>query len=343
MKKLMALVLCLCMVMTCFVGCGSDPAADEGGGADETYTLTIGHVYAVESIEQAQMEKLKELAAEYSDGRLEVKIFPSEQLGPEKDLCEQVVMGTCDAAFSEGSLWATVTDKPELGVFGLPFQYSSIEAMNYSITEMIRPELGKIAEDTAILPIATVGSGFRHVFTIDNPITCLEDFAGLKVRIPAVTLYVQIFEALGANPTTTAFSEAYQSLQQRVVDACEIDIPNCVQQNWQEVVNYMTYTYHLAALNVICINREKYNSYPEDIQEALMRACEESEEYSFELRANADAEYIETIKAAGVEINELDPAELARMREACQPLYDEFIGYGMGDLLDEIAAVNERF
>jgi C4-dicarboxylate-binding protein DctP len=147
-----------------------------------------------------------------------------------------------------------------------------------------------------------------------------------------------MFKLMGANPTTTAFSETYQALQQGVVEGAECDLANIVQQNWHEVNNYMSYTYHLAAMNVIMINADKWASYPAEIQTAIQDAVIESEQYCFELRATADAEYIGAIEAAGVEITTLSDEVLAEMRAACQPLYDEFIGYGMSDLLDAISA-----
>lgn len=347
MKKLLAILLCLSMVMCCFVGCAEEAPADDQGDVNtpaETYELVIGHVYTNESLENQQMEKLKELIEEKTDGAVAVSIYPAEQLGPEKDECEQVVMGTLDVTFSEGSMWATVTNKPELGVLGLPFMYKCVPAMNEVITNVVRGDYAALAEGTGVTPIFTVGSGMRHVLSVDKPIKSLEDFAGMKIRVPAVTLYVQIFECLGANPTTTAFSECYQALQQGVVTGAEIDIPNMVQQNWQEVVNYLTYTYHLAALNIGFINTEKWESFPADIQDAIIEACIEAEEFSFEIRANADAEYLDTVTAAGVELIELDAAEAQKLRDACQPIYDEFAQYpGCQELMDIVAEINAKY
>ena len=347
MKKLLAILLCLSMVMCCFVGCAEEAPADDQGDANapaETYEIVIGHPYAETSLENQQMIKLQELVAEKTNGAVEVTVYPAEQLGSEKDMCEQVVMGTLDVCFSEGSMWATVTNTPALGVLGLPFQYKAVPAMNEVITDVVRGDYAKLAEGTGIVPIFTVGSGMRHVLSVGEPIKSLEDFAGVKIRVPAVTLYVQIFECLGANPTTTAFSECYQALQQGVVEGAEIDIPNMVQQNWQEVVDYMTYTYHLAALNIGFINEAKWESIPAEIQDQIIEACIEAEEYSFEIRANADAEYLETVTAAGVEIIELDDATAQQLREACQPIYDEFAQYpGCQELMDVVAEINAKY
>ena len=350
MKKLLALVLCLTMIFA-LCACGargeqaaSAPAAAPADGEEaaaapaEKYELVIGHVYSEDSLEHAQMLKIEEVAEAKAGGALDVIIYANEQLGAEQDIAEQVVTGACDVGFSEGSVWATVINDNKVSVFGLPFQYSGPEAAKKVTEELIRPELNKLLEGTGIYCLGNVYSGFRHVLTVDKPVLGLEDLAGLKFRVPNATVYVEMFKLMGANPTTTAFSETYQALQQGVVEGAECDLANIVQQNWHEVNNYMSYTYHLAAMNVIMINADKWASYPAEIQTAIQDAVIESEQYCFELRATADAEYIGAIEEKGVEITTLPDEVIAEMRAACQPLYDEFIGYGMGDLLDKISA-----
>ena len=346
MKKFIALLLSLAMILSLcsLTACGKrggDDNKDKDGSTDAKYTLTIGHVYTEDSIEHKQMLKIKELVEQKTNGACSVKIFANEQLGDEQNIAEQCVTGACDMGFSEGSVWATVTNKAEFGVFGLPFQYSNIDAAKEVTANLIRPELNKIADGTGLYVVGNVYSGFRHMLSVKHPIKTLDDLKGMKIRVPNATIYVDMFKDMGANPTTTAFSETYQALQQGVVEGCECDLANIVQQNWMEVNNYMSFTYHLAAINVICINEAKWKSFPEDIQKAIQESVEESEKYCFELRATSDAENIDAIKNAGVEIYEMPEAEIARMREACQPIYDEFIGYGLGNLLDSIASYNK--
>lgn len=342
MKKTIAILLALAMVLSlgaCSRGGNNDSAGDSDKSGE--YELVIGHVYTEDSLEHAQMLKIKELVEAKTDGACKVTIYANEQLGDEQSIAEQCVTGACDAGFSEGSVWATVTDKPEFAVFGLPFQYSGIDAAEKVTEELIKPELNKIADGTGLYVLGNVYSGFRHMLSVNKPIHTLADLSGMKIRVPNATIYVQMFKCMGANPTTTAFSETYQALQQGVVEGCECDLANIVQQNWQEVNNYMSYSYHLAAMNVICINQEKWESYPAEIQQAIQEAVTESEAYCFELRADADTEYLKAIEDAGVEIYTLPAEELAAMKEACQPIYDEFIGYGLGDLLDAIAACSK--
>lgn len=249
----LAMVLSLCSLTACGKRGSEGDTNKDGDTADAKYTLTIGHVYTEDSIEHKQMAKIKELVEEKTNGACQVKIFANEQLGDEQNIAEQCVTGACDMGFSEGSVWATVTNKPEFAVFGLPFQYSNIDAAKEVTANLIRPELNKIADGTGLYVLGNVYSGFRHMLSVKSPIKTLDDLKGMKIRVPNATIYVDMFKDMGANPTTTAFSETYQALQQGVVDGCECDLANIVQQNWMEVNNYMSYTYHLAAMNVICI------------------------------------------------------------------------------------------
>ena len=344
--KVLVVVLCLCMAVWSFAACGGGGGSDEGSAAagdEETYELVMGSVYTEDSLEHQQMLFIKDKVEEYTDGRCVVTIYPNEQLGDEESIAEQVVAGSCDVGSSEGSVWALVTNFPQFAVLGLPFQYSSVEAAEDVVKNVVHTDFNDLIADTDVYCLGTIYSGFRHMFTVNKPIHTLEDLKGLKMRVPAATIYVQMFEDMGANPTTTAFSEAYQALQQGVVEGCEIDLANLLAVNWQEVVHYMSYTYHLAALNVICINRDKWESYPEDIQEAIQKAVNESEDYCFELRADSDAEALKGVEAAGIEIYEVPAEERARMKEACQPIYDEFEGYGLTDLLKKIEDINAKY
>lgn len=347
MKKILVVFLCLCMTMITFASCGArgDGGGDEGsaGGGEASYELVIGHVYTEDSLEHQQMLFLKDAIEEKTDGAVAVTIYANEQLGDEQTIAESVVAGSCDVGFSEGSVWATVVNKPEVAVFGLPFQLSGPDAAQEVTKDLIKPEMNKLLEGTDIYCLGNVYSGFRHMLSVKKPIKTVEDLKGMKFRVPNATIYVQMFEDMGANPTTTAFSETYQALQQGVVEACECDLANIVQQNWHEVNNYMSKTYHLCANNVICINRAKWDSYPEDIQAAILEAVEESEDYCFEIRATADDEYIGAIEEAEVEIYEVPAEELARMKEACQPIYDEFEGYGLTDLIKKIDDISAKY
>ena len=164
MKKFIALLLSLAMVLSlcsltaCGKRGGEGDTNKDGQTADAKYTLTIGHVYTEDSIEHKQMAKIKELVEEKTNGACQVKIFANEQLGDEQNIAEQCVTGACDMGFSEGSVWATVTNKPEFAVFGLPFQYSNIDAAKEVTANLIRPELNKIADGTGLYVLGNVYS-----------------------------------------------------------------------------------------------------------------------------------------------------------------------------------------
>ena len=127
------------------------------------------------------------------------------------------------------------------------------------------------------------------------------------------------------------------------MEGAEIDYANCIQQNWHEILNYCTKTGHLAALNVAMINRAKFESYPEDIQTILWECADEAMDFNHEQRAASDEMYYNELVDAGVEVIELEPAELAKMKEACASIYQDFIDLGCEDIIDEVAEVDASY
>ncbi|MBQ3616193.1 MAG: TRAP transporter substrate-binding protein DctP [Anaerotignum sp.] len=124
MKKFLRTAVSLTMVaaMVLGTGCargGSDDAAAGDGG--ETIELKLAHIYSTNSNEDKYFNEFKNRVEAETDGAVTVSIFPNSQLGSEAETMQQVVLGTVDIAFGEGSSWANAVNKPELGVFGLPY------------------------------------------------------------------------------------------------------------------------------------------------------------------------------------------------------------------------------
>ena len=147
-------------------------------------------------------------------------------------------------------------------------------------------------------------------------------------------MYVETWKNLGANATTTAWSEAYTSISSGVVDGCEADPSTLVDANQQEVTKYFSKTNHMGTIHIISINQAKWDSIPADLQEIILTECAKISASQVESRKVADAEALDKMIAGGVEINEISAEERALMIEAEQPLYDQYATqYGLGDLI----------
>ena len=352
MKKALALLLALTMVFA-LVACGkteapaekpADAPADAPAEApvdDKVYELSLGHIQNPGHNEANAYDAFAELLAEKSGGRIKLTVYPSCQLGTDREMIEQCAQGTLDICASDGGGFATSLGIPELGVFNMPFLYDNLEAQERLINEIMVSESANMMADSPVMPIMCYTNGIRHALLINNPIETLEDIKGLKFRVPEIAIYVDTWTALGANATTTPWSEVYTALSQGVVEACEADAVGFVNTNLQEVTNYMSETGHMGGYHISVINRDSFNKLPADLQEIFLECCKENQAAQIASRAADDAVAYEALEAAGVKINSVSYEERMRMVNACADIYQEYRDMGLGDLIDRMLELSK--
>lgn len=344
MKKSIALILAVLMVFA-LCACGkteapatnntaASPAADAAPAAStETVEISLGHIYSASHNEAVALQELADNLAAASDGRIKMTIYPSSQLGSEREMAEMVTLGTLDMGLSDGPTWANALNVPEMAVFGLPFLYNGIDGEAACYETILEASTGFMA-DSGVKPLFCTTASIRGAMMATKPITSLADVSGIKMRVPEITMYVETWKNLGANATTTAWSEAYTSISSGVVDGCEADPSTLVDANLQEVTKYFSKTNHMGTIHIISINQAKWDSIPADLQEIILTECAKISASQVESRKVADAEALDKMIAGGVEINEISAEERALMIEAEQPLYDQYATqYGLGDLI----------
>lgn len=249
-------------------------------------------------------------------------------------------MGSVDMAFGEGSSWANAVNKPELGVFGLPYLCSDLDGQAAIMREVVLQEGTDMMVPAGIRPLFSFSGSVRHAILNTKPIYTLDDCKGVKMRVPEVSLYVDTWKNLGANPTTTPWNDVYTAISQGVVDGAEVDPCTIVDSNLQEVTQYYSKTGHISCINILAINEAKWQTIPEEYQEIILNVGAEVQEEQVEARKVADAEAIKVMEEAGVVVNELDAGEYEKMAAAQQPMYDQYANeYGLGDLIAKLQEV----
>lgn len=348
MRKIIAIILALAMVFTlCACGAKTETAAEAPAAdgttaeapvaSDEKYVIKFGHFLATNHNEHLALEELKAMVEEKTDGRLIIEIYPASQLGSERELAEMVAMGTVDMSMSDGPTWSNALNIPELAVFGLPFLYNNIDGELEAFKNVVKDSAAEYMVPAGVRPLFAFSMSVRGTMTADTPIDSLKAISGIKIRVPEITLYVDTWKNLGANATTTAWSECYTSISQGVVDGCEADPTTLVSANLQEVCKYYSETNHMGCIHICTINENKWQTIPTDLQEIFLECANQVMEKQFADRKVTDEEAIQIMKDAGVEIISVPAEETAKMVEAVQPIYDEYINtYGLGDLIAEL-------
>ncbi|MFV0475724.1 MAG: TRAP transporter substrate-binding protein [Pikeienuella sp.] len=266
-------------------------------------------------------EQFAKAVTERSEGRIGVQVYPSEQLGGEPEVMQAVRIGGVQVAFmSPGAIGNLM---PDFLILNGPFLFedwdTAKKVLNGPFGEKMFAEL---AEQTGIRVLDPFWYWGWRDMTASRPIRKVEDLEGLKMRSPNIPIFVEMFRALGANPTTLNFQEIYSGLQQGVVDGQENPIPAIWSQRFYEVNKYVSMTRHILQTNIIIANDAFYKSLPDDLRRIVDEEITRAGEYNTELQMKAEQDLVAKIREAGGEI--VEDVDRAAFREATSGVYASF-------------------
>ena len=236
--------------------------------AEFTYKLATGQDPSHPVNKRAQ-EAIDRIRAA-TNGRLEIRLFPANQLGSDTDLLSQVRSGGVEF-FNQASVVLS-TLVPAAGIVNTGFAFSDYDqvwkAMDGSLGTYVRAQI----EKTGVLTMSKPwDNGFRHVTTSTKPVRTPDDLRGLKLRVPAAPMLSSLFQALGASPTPINFNEVYSSLQTKLVEGEENPLPIISTARLYEVQKYCSLTNHVWDAYWILGKRRAVERLPKDIQEIVRR------------------------------------------------------------------------
>lgn len=296
-----------------------------GLGAAAAETLRLSHNTGDGTTWHKGAERFGELLAERSGGEMQVRVFPNAQLagGDQMRQADMVGRGALDLVVTSAINVTPLV--PEMAVFSLPYLYSSYEQVDATTAEGGPAErLAEILEDKGIKVLAWGENGFREVTNNVRPITSPADMAGLNMRV-AGPMYIDVMNALGANPQQMQWTETLTALQQGVVDGQENPIGAVIiPQQVFEVQRYLT-TWHYSYDPVFLgISKAKWDSYDAETQAMLQDTAAEAMEYQRQITREGTATGLDFLRERGMEVYEPSEEELAAFREATQPAFDQW-------------------
>ncbi|MFN3169482.1 MAG: TRAP transporter substrate-binding protein [Hyphomicrobiales bacterium] len=268
-------------------------------------TLQLGHLANEQNAWHLAAVRFGEELSELTDGRIAVEVFPNESLGKEIDLINGMQLGTVDMTITGESLqnWA-----PMAALLAVPYAYRSLDHMDEVASGNIGDDIeAQIIERAQVRPIAYFARGPRNL-TSQRPIASPDDLDGMRMRVPNVPLFVDVWSALGASPTPMAFSEVFTSLQSGVIDGQENPLALIRSANFNEVQNYVNQTEHVRSWIYLTIAESTWQDLSEDDQAAVMQAAAAAQEYERGLLLDSLAEDRAHLEANGMEFVEVDGA-----------------------------------
>jgi tripartite ATP-independent transporter DctP family solute receptor len=284
------------------------------------------------------VERLGKKLEAATNGRLSVQMYPSMQLGGEKEMIEQAQLGALQfARISVGPMGTLV---PEFNVFNLPFVFRDAKHMEAVIDGEIGAEmLKKLSEHPTsnLIGICWMNAGSRHVYNSKRPIEKVEDLKGLKIRMMGNPLFVDTMNALGGNGVAMGFDQLINAMQTGVVDGAENNEPSYASGQHYRYAKYYSKTGHLMIPEILVFSRRTWNGLSKDDQALIMKLGREAQMEQRQLWYAREEESLKQMRDAGVVINEV--ADKKAFQAAVKPVWDKY-GGALQALVERIQKVS---
>jgi tripartite ATP-independent transporter DctP family solute receptor len=305
---------------------------------DKTFKLKLGHVAAADEPYAIAASKFAELVKAATDGNVEIELFPNSVLGSSRDLIEGLQLGTVDATLCTAAVLSNFLPKTQ--VIELPFMFKSREHVYKVVDGPLAAEIYADAESKGLKVVSTWENGFRNITNNVRPIVTPADMKGIKIRVQESQMYIDLFKALGANPTPMARGEVFTALQQRTVDGQENPMGQIYTSRFYEVQKYLSLTGHTYSPEVLLFSLGTWKKLPAKYQAAIMKAAEEARDFDRKLSAEKDAEFVKLVKEKGMQVTELTPAQIAAFSNLMGPVWEKYYKVIGKDLIEKVANSN---
>jgi tripartite ATP-independent transporter DctP family solute receptor len=272
-----------------------------------------------------------------TNGRLSIQMYPSMQLGGEKEMIEQAQVGALQIARISVGPVGTVVD--ELNVFNLPFVFRDTAHMEKVIDGPIGQEmLDKISTNpqTKLIGLGWMDAGSRNVYNSKHPVKSVADLKGLKIRMMGNPIFVDTMNALGGNGIAMGFDQLYNAMQTGVVDGAENNPPTYVTGHHYQVAKYFSMTEHLIIPEIFVFSRKTWETLSKDDQALIKKLSREAQLEQRQLWNKMEDESVAKMKAMGIEI--VTFKDKKPFQDAVKPVWDKY-GAKYADLVKRIQAV----
>lgn len=332
MQRIMAVLLTLIMVFG-LASCAQKAAPSSGGApASETpaaeapgksVVIKLGTTVNEQDSFQIAAEKFAELVAQRTNNAYKIEIYPNAALGDERTMLEGMQMGTLDMGIITSGPF--VNFAPEMGVFDMPFLFSSNEDVYKVLDGEIGKELLAKLEAAQLKGLAYAERGFRNLTNSVRPVEKAADIKDLKIRVMENEVYIATFGALGVNTVPMAWTEALTALQQKTIQGQENPVNVIHAFKLWESQKYVTMTRHAYAAALITMSLDKFNSLPGDVQKIFADSAQEAAEYEREWVAQNEEKQMAELEQNGMTI--IKEPDLESFKAAVAKVYERYPQY----------------
>ena len=285
----------------------------------------------------AATENLGKKLTEATQGRLSIQMYPSMQLGGEKETIEQTQIGAIQISrVSVGTMGPIVDD---INVINMPFLFKNTAHANKMMDGPIGQELlDKItaSPNANLVALCWMDSGARSLYNTKHPIKGIEDVKGLKFRVIGNPIFVDMMNALGGNGISMGYDQVFSALQTGVIDGAENNMPSYVFSNHYTAAKYVTLTEHLIIPEMLVFSKRIWNTLSADDQNLIKKFAREAQLEEREFWNQYEQKALEKAKAAGSQIIEI--SDKTPFQNAVKPVWDKY-GPKYQDMIKRIQAI----
>ena len=287
----------------------------------EPIVIKFSHVVAPDTPKGKAAARFEELAERYTDGAVDVQVFPNSQLYKDKEELEALQLGAVQMLAPSLAKFSPLGVQ-DFELFDLPFLFPDYEALHAVTNGPVGKALLDDLEDKGITGLAYWDNGFK-IMSANRPLRMPADFRGLRMRIQASRVLEAQMAALGAVPQVMAFSEVEQALRAGLVDGAENTPSNMLTQGINAVQPYATVSNHGYLGYAVIVNKTFWDSLPRDLRAGLGQAMAEATAYGNSIAKGENDAALAAMRASGTTVfHELSPEERAAWLEALLPVQE---------------------
>lgn len=321
MKKVFGILAGAALIFAFIIGCGGK----KGSVRDLKMSITTSETGSW----YFGAKEFKRLVEERTNGRFRISIYPNEQLasGDQTKTLEMLYQGINELDIHSTMIHVNV--EPKLTALSLPWLftkgYDSVDEFILNPGSTGGNKIKELIAAKGAIVLALGENGFRQITNNRRPIHKPSDFKGMKFRVPSVTVLVDLYKMLGADPVSMSFSEVFTGLQQGAIDGQENPLGNIDSGKLYEVQKYLTIANYCYDPLVLSASKKLWDSLSDEDKKIFQDSANEAMAAQINEARKRDTELLKEMQDRGMQVNHLTPAEIAAFQTALTPLYKKYI------------------
>lgn len=282
----------------------------------------VGHAMPDSHPQALAINKFTELASTYTKGNVKIQAYHSAVLGSDEKQLQAVQAGTQE--FYIGTLAPLNAKVKEVAVWDLPFLFANTKEVYAVLDGKSSKKIFEKIEPAGLVGLTWTGMGFRNLSNSKRSVNKVEDVSGLKIRVMANPVALETWKAIGANAVPMAFAEVFPALEIKALDGQENPLQHMYANKMQEVQKFISVTNHVYTPVALVASKKFWDTLSAADKAGVQKAATEAGLLQRKLLDDGDAEVVNKFKAAGVTVNAVAPAELARIQDKVKPVVAKF-------------------